>query len=409
MQMSGAATGCENQRRNGECPTNGQNSLLYNRDTNTPSTCTILNSDSWEFIGCDDFPEVYNCIDGLCCPTKALTCIQPLNYGNQGSSSSPTSRWYYDSITSSCQTFPFSGAGGNSNNFPTKGLCESYCLTEYICSLPMQSGRKCGQNVALRWYFDEATNLCRSFHFEGCDGNINNFPTKESCEELCPKLGTFCPFGGDYHRSADGYPLACGKSEQCPSRYECVALTHAEGSTNFCCPSRLSICSQSKDEGSACGQPSRRYYFDANTQHCKPMMFLGCGGNSNRFSTADACRNFCASSGVCPDGLQQLSDPRTLLPSPCRGNRHDACPHSFHCLLHPLKKRHFCCGPKKQNDLCPIGSRLIRLGSGDPMGCNAHARCPIGADCHGSSSAHSGICCKNLLNGAENSVIFPVF
>ncbi|KAK6742298.1 hypothetical protein RB195_009891 [Necator americanus] len=56
-----------------ECPTNGRNSLLYNRNTGTPSMCFLLNpnNQSWEFIGCDDFPEVHNCIDGLCCPTKA--------------------------------------------------------------------------------------------------------------------------------------------------------------------------------------------------------------------------------------------------------------------------------------------------------------------------------------------------
>ncbi|VDM67047.1 unnamed protein product [Strongylus vulgaris] len=102
--------------------------------------------------------------------------------------------------------------------------------------------------------------------------------------------------------------------------------------------------------------------------------------------------------GVCPDGLQPLNDPRTLLPTPCRANQHDACPATFHCLYHPFRRRHFCCGPGKQAEVCPNGTRMIRLGSGDPMGCNIQAQCPEGAHCHLSGSTYSGICCKNLLS-----------
>ncbi|ETN74049.1 Kunitz/Bovine pancreatic trypsin inhibitor domain protein [Necator americanus] len=39
-----------------------------------------------------------------------------------------TTRWYHDPISHSCQYFPYTGLGGNSNNFPTKGHCELYCL-----------------------------------------------------------------------------------------------------------------------------------------------------------------------------------------------------------------------------------------------------------------------------------------
>lgn len=50
---------------------------------------------------------------------------------------------------------------------------------------------------------------------------------------------------------------------------------------------------------------------------------------------------------VCPKGLQPVNDPRTLLPISCRGSRNDVCPPNFHCLLHPTRKRHFCCGSSK--------------------------------------------------------------
>ncbi|VDO55793.1 unnamed protein product [Haemonchus placei] len=65
-----------------ECPTNGRNSLLYNRNTNMPSECSLLDEQRLPglFIGCDDFPEVYDCIGGLCCPTRGCSYGQPQSF-----------------------------------------------------------------------------------------------------------------------------------------------------------------------------------------------------------------------------------------------------------------------------------------------------------------------------------------
>ena len=40
----------------------------------------------------------------------------------------------------------------------------------------------------LRWYFDSDDNSCKDFIFGGCDGNTNNFATKEKCERTCSKF-----------------------------------------------------------------------------------------------------------------------------------------------------------------------------------------------------------------------------
>ncbi|EYC03353.1 hypothetical protein Y032_0094g2708 [Ancylostoma ceylanicum] len=518
VEVTGIARGA----RHDECPTNGRNSLLYNRNTNTPSKCSLLNRDSWEFIGCDDYPEVHDCIAGLCCPTRALTCIQPMDAGYSSAGNFTTTRWYHDPISYSCQSFQFAGAGGNSNNFPTKVHCESYCLSnficsefgavspelipqdsflevvpyssgsqregqrpvtrwywnrtkkdclpfvffgqggnfnnfltkehcsnfcsvalcplgspllqssgspalctssaecpypyfchsgrccpssesvcnqpmsegvpclaaplprfwfnasagncqrfiyngcqgnsnsfqsleacqkacegveaeprcphgsalrikygklrrcgansfetecpmnyecvhdgtasgccptaEYICSLPRNSGRSCKQTPTLRWYFDGIASSCRSFLFHGCDGNINNFPTKQICDEFCPRTALSCPYGGEYHRRGNGEAVECSSDKQCPFNYFCTTMSRRGTELRLCCPTRLSICSQGKDEGINCGQPATRYFFDKFTQQCRPMHFLGCGGNSNNFPSKEICYNFCLSS-----------------------------------------------------------------------------------------------------------------
>ena len=36
-----------------------------------------------------------------------------------------------------------------------------------------------------RWYYDDGSNSCKKFTFGGCNGNRNNFPSKQSCEERC--------------------------------------------------------------------------------------------------------------------------------------------------------------------------------------------------------------------------------
>lgn len=40
----------------------------------------------------------------------------------------------------------------------------------------------------LRFYYDVIVDECRLFYFSGCDGNSNNFATRQECEQRC-KIG----------------------------------------------------------------------------------------------------------------------------------------------------------------------------------------------------------------------------
>lgn len=59
--------------------------MLYNRNTDTPAQCFFFDDEvrsspnqslppfqqrPGRFMGCDDFPDLFDCIDGLCCPTR---------------------------------------------------------------------------------------------------------------------------------------------------------------------------------------------------------------------------------------------------------------------------------------------------------------------------------------------------
>ncbi|CAG7824316.1 unnamed protein product [Allacma fusca] len=51
------------------------------------------------------------------------------------------------------------------------------------CFLP----KKVGPCRALipAFYFDKSLGACKFFSYGGCQGNANNFDTREDCEELC--------------------------------------------------------------------------------------------------------------------------------------------------------------------------------------------------------------------------------
>ncbi|PVD26595.1 hypothetical protein C0Q70_14272 [Pomacea canaliculata] len=53
------------------------------------------------------------------------------------------------------------------------------------CDMPAVTGR-C-RALIYRYYFDKAQQQCVKFIFGGCNGNDNNFYTKEECEQRCLK------------------------------------------------------------------------------------------------------------------------------------------------------------------------------------------------------------------------------
>ncbi|KAK6011687.1 Kunitz/Bovine pancreatic trypsin inhibitor domain protein, partial [Ostertagia ostertagi] len=123
------------------------------------------------------------------------------------------------------------------------------------------------------------------------------------------------------------------------------------------------------------------YSFDSKSQQCQPLLFLGCGGNSNNFATTELCYNFCLGA-VCA-----VSE--TVFISQSTGLVHDCartpCPAGYSCVPDSRNaSRMVCCGTPHRGT-CPFGSRLVRLRTGDPFGCNHDSHCPERATCHKSN------------------------
>jgi len=92
-------------------------------------------------------------------------------------------RWFYNTFKGKCQHFIFGGCRSNANNFHSKSVCEENCSGERICRLPPVTG-PCRAYFS-RYFFNTTSKQCEKFIFGGCQGNSNNFPTLELCQEKC--------------------------------------------------------------------------------------------------------------------------------------------------------------------------------------------------------------------------------
>lgn len=110
-------------------------------------------------------------------------------------------RWWYNVTEGACQPFVYGGCGRNGNNYVTKEECvkscggvtasmrqeteehpvdfnyEEYCVPKAVTGL-------C-RAAFTRWYYNTETNSCDVFIYGGCQGNKNNYLSKEECMHYC--------------------------------------------------------------------------------------------------------------------------------------------------------------------------------------------------------------------------------
>ena len=160
---------------------------------------------------------------------------------SQGTCSQQVSRYYYDKTSGTCKLFTYTGCGGNLNNFYSLSECNERC----ICSRSKDIGTCSAQRA--RYFYNTATGLCQSFSYNGCGGNVNNFPDQSACENVC-------------------------KSEL-EIRKRCLR----------------------RPEFGSCSNFTTRYYYDIKCGCCRTFSYSGCEGNNNNFDTEEQCLNKCES------------------------------------------------------------------------------------------------------------------
>ncbi|CDW53015.1 protein mig c; protein mig b; protein mig a [Trichuris trichiura] len=233
--------------------------------------------------------------------------------------------FYFDQTTQRCLQFTYGGCQGNANRFTTKQECQAFCgsvrhqnlvqegneLTDSeppqteegyesefdsigsneldphrshvdYCNLPPHAG-DCRANTP-RWYYNPKRGECLQFVYGGCRGNQNNFNTREDCERVCLDFGAE---NGDqthvqYQRPDEQVQTAAPptKAYVMPRLYPLPTSVLPD------------LCRQAKEVGHCYGN-ILNWYFDSERMQCTSFMYTGCGGNSNRFSSEEACERAC--------------------------------------------------------------------------------------------------------------------
>ena len=197
---------------------------------------------------------------------------------------------------------------GNGNVCPVNYECyfDGYvwgcCPTKaFTCSLSHNKGVTCGSGSSHRFFFNSQNQECESFQYQGCDGNSNNFASRDDCESYCGVGG--CPNGGTPERNEFGQLMVCSAGNVCPSTHECTSVSSGNSVVNRCCPTRAYICSLPPQQGTSCSSSaSARHYFNIVTKECTQFTYNGCSGNLNNFNTLEQCNNFCLSAACAPGG-----------------------------------------------------------------------------------------------------------
>lgn len=188
-------------------------------------------------------------------------------------------RFYFDSADQTCKKFHYGGCAGNANNFVTLDDCQARCRSTgrsfddsligntvngapKDCQSPPDSGL-CRASIE-RWYYDPVSGSCTTFIWGGCDGNENNFSSKDKCQNVC--------------QTTNDEPAETGHiSDEVDNNED--------------------VCSQPQKVG-RCRAAILRYYYDSESKECKSFYYGGCDANENNFETPEICEARCKKSEV---------------------------------------------------------------------------------------------------------------
>lgn len=113
----------------------------------------------------------------------AAECLEPPDSEDCGEEQTG---WHFDAQANNCLPFSSGHCRRTRNHFETYEACTRACMSgpRAVCSLPALQG-PC-KAYAPRWAYNSQAGQCQSFVYGGCEGNGNNFESREACEESCP-------------------------------------------------------------------------------------------------------------------------------------------------------------------------------------------------------------------------------
>lgn len=161
------------------------------------------------------------------------------------------------------------------------------------------------------------------------------------------------------------------------------------------------VCVQRLDPGTSClGTAAQipRWYFNTETMSCQQFLYLGCGGNDNRFETKENCQRYCSATQTtsCPNGLPGEFLERSITPRYCVLNSPNSCTAGYSCLP-GTSGNPVCCLAQPS---CPNGQPQMAPGGQNPIICSTVGQskeCSNPYLCVASTVVGVNVCCGQPL------------
>lgn len=96
--------------------------------------------------------------------------------------------YYFNLSSMACEKFLSEGCQSNNNRFPDEATCKNFCAPKKgpsFCYSPKDEGQ-CSAKLT-RYYYNSRDKVCESFTYTGCGGNNNNFVDMKDCRRVCAK------------------------------------------------------------------------------------------------------------------------------------------------------------------------------------------------------------------------------
>ncbi|TPP65613.1 SPONdin (Extracellular matrix glycoprotein) [Fasciola gigantica] len=163
------------------------------------------------------------------------------------------------------------------------GPTDNECDPMTICGEGRKDGIPCGAKIHA-YHYSAVDHACLPFDYLGCKGGRNRFVNKEDCERTCLKAVEELP-GWRRERMA-------------LLQYQTSQIASEDGAgTRKRNMKAAKHCSEVMDTGFSCEdgftQPAVRWYYSSRTRRCFEFVYLGCGGNANRYDNYTTCISDC--------------------------------------------------------------------------------------------------------------------
>ncbi|KAL1421524.1 hypothetical protein MTO96_023052 [Rhipicephalus appendiculatus] len=229
-------------------------------------------------------------------------------------------RWWFNVKTGQCEKFIWGGCQGNKNNHETRKDCETSCLrrlsavevsaealhrrqwnetkhrpnvTSEYSAVNLKAGvdfetycrptydrGPCKAHIP-KWWFNVKTGQCEQFLYGGCQGNKNNYESRQHCERSCLRRLSALEVSAEVrHKHWNG-------TEHRPNVTSEYSALNLEAGVEF-----KSYCRRQFDRG-PCKAHVPRWWFSMRTGQCGQFIYGGCQGNKNNFETKKACERSC--------------------------------------------------------------------------------------------------------------------